>query len=112
MRPTNLQLDPGAPPQLGYRAMKRPLSLALVIVLVCCAACERPGEGTSERELAAKVLTGVLAYPHSTLTGVSAGQDAAQATFTTPAPLPRVAAWYRETLKLNEIGRASCRERV
>ena len=81
--------------------MKRPLSLALVIVLVCCAACERPGEGTSERELAAKVLTGVLAYPHSTLTGVSAGQDAAQATFTTPAPLPRVAAWYRETLKLN-----------
>jgi len=81
--------------------MKRPLSLALVIVLVCCAACERPGEGTSERELAAKVLTGVLAYPHSTLTGVSAGQDAAQATFTTPASLPRVAAWYRETLKLN-----------
>ena len=81
--------------------MKRPLSLALVIVLVCCAACERPGEGTSERELAAKVLTGVLAYPHSTLTGVSAGQDAAQATITTPAPLPRVAAWYRETLKLN-----------
>ena len=81
--------------------MKRPLSLALVIVLVCCAACERPGEGTSERELAAKVLTGVIAYPHSTLTGVSAGQDSAQATFTTPAPLRRVAAWYRETLKLN-----------
>src|SRR5438477_8360342 len=79
--------------------MNRPLSLALALVL--CAACERPGERTSERELAAKLLSGVLAYPHSTLTGVSAGQDAAQATFTTPAPLPRVAAWYRETLKLN-----------
>src|SRR5437016_2148573 len=70
---SKLQLDPNAPPQLGYRAMKRPLSLALLIVLVCCAACERPGEGTSERELAAKVLTGVLAYPHYTLTGLSDG---------------------------------------
>src|SRR5438046_10766353 len=79
--------------------MNRPLSLALVLVL--CAACERPGERTSERELAAKLLSGVLAYPHSTLVGVSAGQDAAQATFTTPAPLPAVAAWYREALKLN-----------
>ena len=79
--------------------MKCPLSLA--ILLMVCAACERPGERTSERELAAKVLSGVLAYPQSTLAGVSAGQDAAQATFTTPAPLPRVAAWYREALKLN-----------
>ena len=79
--------------------MNRPLSLALALVL--CAACERPGERTSERELAAKLLSGVLAYPHSTLVGVSAGQDAAQATFTTPAPLPAVAAWYREALKLN-----------
>src|SRR5438477_11532296 len=79
--------------------MNRPLSLALLLVL--CAACERPGERTSERELAAKLLSGVLAYPHSTLVGVSAGQDAAQATFTTPAPLPTVAAWYREALKLN-----------
>ena len=79
--------------------MNRPLSLALALVL--CAACERPGERTSERELAAKLLSGVLAYPHSTLVGVSAGQDAAQATFTTPAPLPTVAAWYREALTLN-----------
>jgi hypothetical protein len=79
--------------------MKCPLSLTLVLLL--CAACERPGEGTSQRELAAKVLAGVLAYPRSTLVGVSAGQDAAQATFTTPEPLPRVAAWYREALKLN-----------
>ena len=48
--------------------MNRPLSLALLLVL--CAACERPGERTSERELAAKLLSGVLAYPHSTLVGV------------------------------------------
>src|SRR5207249_7257854 len=114
---------------------------ALAIVLALGAACERPGERTAERELAAKVLSGVLAYPQSTLAGVSAGEDAAQATFTTPAPLPRVTAWYREALRLNgwqvrtdqlmadgsiamyadsgrrplwitQIGRASCRERV
>jgi hypothetical protein len=79
--------------------MKCPPSLAILLML--CAACERPGERTSERELAAKVLSGVLAYPRSTLVGVSAGQDAAQVTFTTPAQLSSVAAWYREALTLN-----------
>src|SRR2546430_16526155 len=79
--------------------MKCPLSLA--ILLMVCAACERPGERTAERELAAKVLSGVLAYPQSTLAGGSAGEDAAQATFTTPAPLPRATAWYPEALRLN-----------
>jgi len=79
--------------------MNRPLSRALLHLQF--APCERPGERTSERELAAKLLAGVLAYPRSTLVGVSAGQDAAQVTFTTPTPLPSVAAWYREALKLN-----------
>src|SRR5437764_1058271 len=50
---------------------------------------------------ARSMLSSVLAYPQSTLAGVSAGEDAAQATFTTPAPLPRVTAWYREALRLN-----------
>jgi hypothetical protein len=79
--------------------MKCPPSLAILLML--CAACERPGERTSERALAAKLLSGVLAYPRSTLVGVSAGQDAAQVTLTTPAQLSSVAAWYREALKLN-----------
>jgi hypothetical protein len=93
-----LQLDHAATPQVGYRAMTRCFAL---LALVLLAACERPGERTSERALAAKVLTGVLAYPRSTVVSVSAGQDAAEVVLTTPAPPPAVATWYRQALKLN-----------
>src|SRR3989442_11565508 len=96
----NLQLDRGAPPQVGYRPMNRP-RVALV-ALVLFAACERAGEGAADRELAAAALQGVLAFPGSAVVSVSAGQDAAQAAFTTPAALQNVPAWYRLNLKLND----------
>jgi len=80
--------------------MNRP-RVALV-ALVLFAACERAGEGAADRELAAAALQGVLAFPGSAVVSVSAGQDAAQAAFTTPAALQNVAAWYRLNLKLND----------
>jgi len=73
-----------------------------LIALVLFAACERAGEGAADRELAAAALQDVLAFPGSAVVGVSAGQDAAQAAFTTPAALQNVAAWYRVNLKLND----------
>src|SRR6266702_3075841 len=76
--------------------------VALIVVAGCCAvACERPAERTNEREFAAKVLTGLLAYPRSSVVGVSAGQDAAQVTLSTPAAPQDVATWYRQMLRLN-----------
>ncbi len=80
--------------------MHRPRWLLLGLILF--ASCERPGEGTADRTLAAEALKDVLAFPSSAVVSVSAGADAAQAAFTTPAPLAAVAGWYRVNLKLND----------
>jgi hypothetical protein len=80
--------------------MKLRLSTLLAVV-TAVAACERPGEGAAQREGAARALKGVLAYPQSSVVSVSAGEDAAQAVFTTPAPVEVVATWYRRALRLN-----------
>ncbi len=77
------------------------LAALLCVVGCCAAACERPAERTNEREFAAKVLTGLLAYPRSSVVTVSAGQDAAQVTLSTPAAPQDVATWYRQMLRLN-----------
>ncbi|HEX9282253.1 MAG TPA: hypothetical protein VF882_00565 [Gemmatimonadales bacterium] len=74
---------------------------ALLTMVTVVAACERPAEGAAQRELAAQALKGVLAYPHSTVVSVTAGEEAAQAVFTTPAPAEAVATWYRQELRLN-----------
>ncbi|HUL02533.1 MAG TPA: hypothetical protein VLV16_04775 [Gemmatimonadales bacterium] len=76
------------------------LSLVLAIAL-SLAACERPAERRADRDYAARLLTGLLAYPKSTLVAVDAGQGAAQVTLSTPAPVEQVATWYRQTLRLN-----------
>jgi hypothetical protein len=76
-------------------------ALLLSVAVVFAVACERPAERTHEREFAAKVMTGLLAYPRSSLVDVSAGQDAAQVTLSTPAPPDEVATWYRRMLRLN-----------
>jgi len=78
-----------------------PRLITLLLVAGLWAACERPAERRGERDFAAKVLTGVLAYPRSSVVGVSVGPDAAQATFSAPAPLQEVATWYRQMLRLN-----------
>ena len=77
------------------------LSLTLLALTACLASCERPAERTADRDYAAKLLTGLLAYPRSTLVGVDVGQGAAQVTLSTSAPVQDVATWYRRTLRLN-----------
>ena len=77
-------------------------TLTLVLVLLCVA-CDRPAarHGEADREFAASTLKGLLAYPGSSLVTIETGQDAAQATFSAPAPVERVATWYREVLRVN-----------
>ena len=72
----------------------------VVLVAVGLLACDRPREPNA-RQLAARALRGTLAYPQSTIVSVSAGTDAAEVQLSSPAPLDRVAAWYREALPLN-----------
>jgi hypothetical protein len=74
---------------------------ALLVVAALCAACRRPPEQRQEREFAATVLQGVLAYPQSSVVSVASGSDAAQATLFAPAPVQTVATWYRQMLRLN-----------
>jgi hypothetical protein len=76
-------------------------SSALLLIASLCAACDRPPKQRQDREHAATVLHGVLAYPQSSVVSVSSGSDAAQATFSTPAPVQVVATWYRQMLRLN-----------
>ena len=74
---------------------------AVLLVAGLCAACDRPPQERQEREFAATVLHGVLAYPQSSVVSVARGSDAAQATFSAPAPVQTVATWYRQVLRLN-----------
>jgi hypothetical protein len=78
-----------------------PRHLALLLVAVLCAACDRPLPQRPDREMAAAVLHGLLAYPQSSVVSVASGSDAAQVTFATPAPVDVVATWYRQTLRMN-----------
>ena len=75
--------------------------LPLLLVGAVCVACERPAERHEDRDFAAKVLTGILAYPQSSVVGVAAGSEAAQATLSAPDPVGQVAQWYRQVLHLN-----------
>ena len=75
--------------------------LPFLLVAGLCAGCDRPPPQRPQREFAATVLRGVLAYPHSSVVSVAGGTDAAQATFSAPAPVDSVATWYRRTLRLN-----------
>ena len=80
--------------------MSRVLALVCVVA-VCAAACERSADQTKQRQFAAQLLAGLLAYPRSSVLQVSTGQDAAQVTLSTPAAVPAVATWYRQVLRLN-----------
>ncbi len=80
--------------------MSRLLALVCVVGL-CAGGCERAADQRKEREFTAQLLSGILAYPRSTVVRVSAGQDAAQATLATAAPVTDVATWYRQMLRLN-----------
>src|SRR2546426_1464017 len=83
-RVPNLQLDPSAAPQVGYRPMT--IRLVVLVTLATVAACERPGSDRTEREVVGEALKGLVTYPRSSLVSVSAGRDAAQLVLSAPAP--------------------------
>jgi hypothetical protein len=79
--------------------MRRVLLLIPALLLGACSRGER--DAAAERRFASRALTGVLAYPRSSLAAVAAGTEAAELTLTTPDAPEQVAGWYRQTLHLN-----------
>ena len=75
-----------------------PLLLALTLG---AAGCDRERDTEQARAIAARALRGVLAYPQSTLVSLSAGTDAAELAFSSPAAVADVAQWYRRALAAN-----------
>lgn len=73
-------------------------ALALVTLVV---ACERPGDPAKTRAFAAHALRGALTYPNSSLVNVSAGEDAAEISLSSPDSITRVVDWFRRALPLN-----------
>lgn len=80
--------------------MRRSMPLLLALTLVA-AGCDRERDAQQDRALAARALRGVLAYPQSTLVSLSAGSDAAELAFSSPATVADVAQWYRRALAAN-----------
>lgn len=80
--------------------MRRSIPL-LVAVTLLAAGCDREQDPQQARALAARALRGVLAYPQSTLVSLSAGSDAAEISFSSPAAVADVAQWYRRALAAN-----------
>jgi len=80
--------------------MRRSMPLLLALTLVA-AGCDRERDAQKDRELAARALRGVLAYPQSTLVSLAAGSDAAELGFSSPAAVADVAQWYRRALAAN-----------
>jgi hypothetical protein len=78
-----------------------PLLLAAVLGAACNRAPDQRQDREQEREFAASVLHDLLAYPRSSVVSVTRGADAAQVTFSAPAPVDSVATWYRRMLRLN-----------
>ena len=80
--------------------MRRVIPLVLALTLLA-AGCDRDREANEARAVAARALRGVLAYPQSTLVSLSAGSDAAELAFSSPAAVADVAQWYRRALAVN-----------
>ncbi len=79
--------------------MPRSFILGL-LAAVALGGCERRHE-TESREMAVRVLRGVLVYPGSNLVSFGAGTDAAQVEMASAASPDAIATWYRQTLRLN-----------
>jgi len=77
------------------------LFIVLPLFALLAAGCDRERNAEDARVLAARALRGALAYPQSTLVNLSAGTDAAELTFTSPAAAADVAQWYRRALAAN-----------
>jgi hypothetical protein len=79
-----------------------PKSLMLLLAVAALAGCDRPDEGLRARQLASRALRNMVAYPQSSLISVKAGDDAAELVLSSPASVPQIVAWYRETLRVNK----------
>lgn len=79
------------------------MTRAACLVLVCAAllACERPGSPEQTRRLAGQALQGTLAYPRSTMVGISAGEEAAQLVLSSPDSVQVIAKWFVKALGMN-----------
>jgi hypothetical protein len=73
----------------------------LLVVAAALLGCERPGSPEQTRRLAGQALRGTLAYPRSTMVGVSAGEEAAQLVMSSPDSVSVVAKWFVKALSLN-----------
>ena len=73
----------------------------LIALLLLAAGCDRERDSEQARALAARALRGVLAYPQSSLVSLSAGNEAAELAFSSPAAVADVAQWYRRALAAN-----------
>jgi len=82
--------------------MPRPLLFLLLVAVAALPGCSRRDAGAADRQLAGRVMKGVIAYPGSQLLGVSTGQDAAAVQLLAPADQAKVAAWFRQALPLNK----------
>ena len=86
-----------------------PRTIVVLLVASICVACHRAAQEQQQqqqqqrhdRDVAAAMLHGILAYPQSSVISVASGVDAAQATATTAASVAEVATWYRRMLRLN-----------
>jgi len=75
--------------------------LPLLILVSSLGACERPGQADPSAQVS-RALSGMLVYPGSQQVSMSAGDQAAQLTLTTPDSLPLVAVWYRRLVLSNK----------
>jgi len=81
--------------------MRRSLPLLLVLGLLAVSCERRDRDAEAERAFAGRALRGVLAYPRSSLVSISAGNEAAELTLSSPDSVAKVAGWYRRMLMLN-----------
>ena len=77
------------------------IRFASCIVIVVLLACERPGNPERTRKVTGQALEGTLAYPHSTMVSVSAGDEAAQLVMSSPDSVEVIARWFVRALGMN-----------
>ena len=72
----------------------------LLLAVLAVVGCERRNE-PDPRPTVSRALRGVLVYPYSQEVGITAGEDAGQATLVSQDSVPKVAKWFRQALAAN-----------
>jgi hypothetical protein len=78
--------------------MRRLLGVSLLVLAAI--ACNRR-QAPDPTAMVQRVMGGLLIYPMSARVSMSAGEDAAQVTLSTPDSIRAVADWFRRALTLN-----------